>query len=203
MASSNILSPKSILLVPSFPRMKSGKKSNISVCRTLISLLCFMVFNHTKVLWISIKERTKNSPGLFFIHVRTCIRCFRVMRINYLKIGFLIVIRIGKIAWKRGPYCWYFCLNLHYLAWPHRAYIKTAKNGEFCKELLSKNDFEAVLVTLLLWSWCQDLWESSKDCCRSEGVSQMLLACYNLLNSQNIANLSISEKWLVTRIPPT
>ena len=26
-------------------------------------------------------------------------------------------------------------------------YIKTAKNGAFCEELLSENDFEAILVT--------------------------------------------------------
>ena len=30
---------------------------------------------------------------------------------------------------------------------PYKAYIKTAKNGGFCEELLSENDFEAVLVT--------------------------------------------------------
>ena len=33
------------------------------------------------------------------------------------------------------------------MGWPYRAYIKTAKNGDFCEELLSKNDFEAVLAT--------------------------------------------------------
>ena len=29
----------------------------------------------------------------------------------------------------------------------YRAYIKTAKNGDFCEDLFSENDFEAVLVT--------------------------------------------------------
>ena len=58
----------------------------------------------------------------------------------------IIVIRNGKIVWKHGPYCWYFRLNLKYLGWPYRAYIKTAKNG-VCEELLSENDFEAVLAT--------------------------------------------------------
>ena len=29
---------------------------------------------------------------------------------------------------------------------PYRKYIKTAKNGGFCEELLSENDFEALLV---------------------------------------------------------
>ena len=57
----------------------------------------------------------------------------------------IIVIKNGKIVWKHEPYC--FHLNLKYLGWLYRAYIKTAKNGDFCEELLSENDFEAVLVT--------------------------------------------------------
>ena len=32
----------------------------------------------------------------------------------------------------------------------HREYIKTAKNGGFCEELLSENYFEAVLVNMVL-----------------------------------------------------
>ena len=37
----------------------------------------------------------------------------------------------------------YFCLNLKYLRWPYRVYIKPAKNGNFCEEMLSENDFKA------------------------------------------------------------
>ena len=59
----------------------------------------------------------------------------------------IIFIRSGKVVWKHGPYCWYFCLNVKYLGWPYRAYIKTVKNGNFCEELLSENGFEAVLAT--------------------------------------------------------
>ena len=44
-------------------------------------------------------------------------------------------------------HCLYFHLNLKYLGQPYRTYIKTAKNDEFCQEVLSKNDFEAVLAT--------------------------------------------------------
>ena len=57
---------------------------------------------------------------------------------------FCIVIRSGKIVWKRRPYCWHFCLNVKYLVWPYRSYIK---NGNFCEELLSENGFEAILIT--------------------------------------------------------
>ena len=39
---------------------------------------------------------------------------------------------------------------------------------------------------VLLWTWCQGFWGSSEDRYRSKRVSEMLLLCYNLLNSQNI-----------------
>ena len=64
----------------------------------------------------------------------------------------IIVIRNGRIVWKHGLFCWYFGLSLKYLEWPYREYIKTAKNGDFCEELLSENDFEAVLTTF----YCYD-----------------------------------------------
>ena len=36
---------------------------------------------------------------------------------------------------------------MEYLTWPYRAYIKTTENDNFCEDLLSENDFEAVLTT--------------------------------------------------------
>ena len=50
-----------------------------------------------------------------------------------------------------------FCLNLKYLSWLNRAYIKTTKNGGSCEELLGKNDLEAVIVS----SCCYDYGANS------------------------------------------
>ena len=36
---------------------------------------------------------------------------------------------------------------------PYRKYIKTAKNGGFCEELLSENGFEAVLVNFCYYEY--------------------------------------------------
>ena len=36
---------------------------------------------------------------------------------------------------------------------PYRKCIKTAKNGSFCEELLSENDFEAVLVNFCCYKY--------------------------------------------------
>ena len=87
-------------------------------------------------IWLKVAKFKKN--------VLICI--ITVIKVEVKTILEAIVIRNGTIVWKHRPHCWYFCLNLKYLRWPYRAYIKTAKNGDFCQELLSKNDFEAVLV---------------------------------------------------------
>ena len=55
--------------------------------------------------------------------------------------------------WSGNTCCWYFCLNLNYLGWPYREYIKAAKNGSFSKELQSENDFEAALVNFCCYDY--------------------------------------------------
>ena len=67
--------------------------------------------------------------------------------------GHNIFIRNEKIVWKYRPYYWYFCLNLKYLGCPYREYIKTVKNDGFYEELLSENDFEAVLATFCCYDY--------------------------------------------------
>ena len=42
---------------------------------------------------------------------------------------------------------------MKYLAYPYRKYIKTAKDGGFCEELLGENDFEDVLVNLCCYNF--------------------------------------------------
>ena len=65
-----------------------------------------------------------------------------------------LVIRNRKIIWKyRAFLLIYFGLNLKYLEWPYREYIKTAKNGSFCEELLGKIDFEAVLASFCCYGY--------------------------------------------------
>ena len=39
------------------------------------------------------------------------------------------------------------------LIFSYREYIKTAKNGGFCEELLSENDFQAVLATFCCYDY--------------------------------------------------
>ena len=46
------------------------------------------------------------------------------------------------------------------MGWPYIKYIKTAKNGGFCEELLSKNDFEAVLTTFCCYDYGANVSEA-------------------------------------------
>ena len=57
------------------------------------------------------------------------------------------------MVWKHRSYLFIFSLELEYIGWPYREYIKTAKNGSFCEELLSGNDFETVLVNFCCYEF--------------------------------------------------
>ena len=63
---------------------------------------------------------------------------------------------------------------------------KLPKMTTFARNYSVKMTWDCLSQFLLLWIWCQGFWGSSEDCYRSKRVSQMLLMCYNLLNSQNI-----------------
>ena len=115
-----------------------------------------------------------------------------------------IVIKNGKIVWKHRPYCWYFHLNLKHLEWPYRAYIKTAKNDDVCEELLSENDFEAVLATFCCYDHgtkaseaVQKIAKDQKEYCK---CSLCVIICWI---AKTYLSLNNSEKWLLTKIPLT
>ena len=138
----------------------------------------------------------KDSCILYVIHIKFC--CVGLF------ITENILIRNWEIVWKHGPYCWHFRLNLKYLEWPYGEYIKTAKNGAFCGELLSENDFEAVLATF----YCYDYGANASEAVQKTptGQKEYLKKCFLCvivrLNSQNVL-INNREKSLVTRIPLT
>ena len=46
-----------------------------------------------------------------------------------------------------------FWLELKYLEWLYREYIKTAKNGNFCEELLGEIDFKVILANFCCYGY--------------------------------------------------
>ena len=114
-----------------------------------------------------------------------------------------IVTRNGKIVWKDGSYCWYFRLNLKYLEWPYRE-LKIAKNGGFCEELLSENDFEAVLATFCCYDHGAKASEAVQKIATDQKEYRKCSSCVIICWIAKIyLSINNSEKWLVTRIPPT
>ena len=75
-------------------------------------------------------------------------------------------------------------------------------NSSFCEELFSGNESEAVLAT----SFCYDHGAKASEAVQKiatdqkeikieiRSTSQMLVLCYDLLNSQNILSIKISVK---------
>ena len=116
----------------------------------------------------------------------------------------VIVIRNGKIVWKHGPHCWYFHLNLKYLGWPYRACIKTAKNGNFCEEMLSENDFDAVLASFCCYDCGADAFEAVQKIATDQKEYHKCTSCVMLCWIAKIyLSIRNSEKSLVTGTPPT
>ena len=109
-----------------------------------------------------------------------------------------------KDSLETPEYYWYFHMNLKYLGWQYRAYIKTAKNGDFCEEFLSKSDFEAVLATFCC---CNDGAKASEAVHKIATDQKEYRKCFSCVVICSIAKIYLSindsEKWLVTRIPPT
>ena len=115
-----------------------------------------------------------------------------------------IVIRNRKIIWKHWPYCWYSRLNLKYLRWPCRTYIETAKNGDFCEELLSENDFETVLATFCCYDHGAKASEAVQKIATDQKEYRKCSLCVIICWIAKIyLSINNSEKWLVTGIPLT
>ena len=64
-----------------------------------------------------------------------------------------IVLRNRKIIWKHRSLLLIFWLELKYLEWLYREYIKTAKNGSFCEDLLGEIDFKAILANFCCYGY--------------------------------------------------
>ena len=66
-----------------------------------------------------------------------------------------LVIRNRKMVWKHRSYFSIFSLKLEIFVVPVpvQRIHQTAKNGTFCEELLSENDFEAVLINFCCYDY--------------------------------------------------
>ena len=61
--------------------------------------------------------------------------------------------------------------------WPYREYIKKAKNSGFREELLSKNDFEAVLTTFYCYDYGVNASEAVQKVATDQNDYHKCLTC--------------------------
>ena len=74
----------------------------------------------------------------------------------FIQIPGTIVIRTRKMVWSGNKVVSvniFVELELKYFGWPYREYIKTAKNGSFCEELLNGRFFEVILVNFCCYDF--------------------------------------------------
>ena len=163
-----------------YPNLKKKFKSKLQTIQNKCIRYCLHLRNRSpigmtefeKIIWFSSSERF--NQYLFLMHL------------NFLRKITLIVIRNRKI-WKHGPYYWHFRLNLKYLGWPYKEYIKNSEKCWLSWEIAQWKWFWGCFSHfLLLWIWYQRFWDSSENRYKWKRLSHILFVCYSLMSSQNI-----------------
>ena len=116
-----------------------------------------------------------------------------------------IVIRNRKIVWRHVKYLLIFSLELEISGVAgQRIHQNSEKLWLLWGIAWWKWLWDCFRYFLLIWLWCQRFLSSSKDLYRLKRLSQILLVCYSLLNSQNIT-ITVKNKGSgsVTRTPLT
>ena len=106
---------------------------------------------------------------VFYLNVWCIEYTFRICILLYTKKNYFIHShKKRKDSLETLAACWYFCLNLKYLGWPYREYTKTAKNSDFCEELIGENNFETVLTTFC----CYDHGAKASEAVQKIAINQ-------------------------------
>ena len=168
----------------------------------------YLFFIYFAILWfpctiINTFNRDLTKVSFFCDMIVVTFYCCGTLLLTFvIFLHLIMVIRNGKIVWKHGLYCWYFHLNLKYLGWSYRGNFKTAKSGVFFEELLTENDFDAVLATFCCYyNYGANAPEAVQKIATDQKEYHKCSSCVCLLGSQNIS-INNSEKMLVTRTPP-
>ena len=74
-----------------------------------------------------------------------------------------------------------------------------SKECSFCEDLLSENDFEAVLATFCCYDYGVNAFEVvQKIATDQKRLTQKLIVCYSSPNSQNIySSITVKKGWLL------
>ena len=104
-----------------------------------------------------------------------------------------------KDSLETGLHCWYFRLNLKYLGWPYRKYIKTAEKVVFCEEFLNENDFEAVLATFCCYDYGANSSEAVRKIAKDQKDYPKCSSCVAVCWIAKIyQSITVKKSWLLT-----
>ena len=112
--------------------------------------------------------------------------------------------KIRQDILKTRDVCWYFHLNLKYLGCSYKAFIETAKNGNFCEELPSENGSEAVLATFCCYDHGAKASEEAQKIAADKKEYHKCSSCVIIFWIAKIyLSINSNEKRLVTKTLPT
>ena len=147
------------------------------------------------------KKKEKKSQFSYNLYDVYVVFCYEILSFyqdfKSENLCFFRVIRNRKIVWKNGKF--YLSLNLKYLGWSYKEYIKTAKNGGFCEELLSKNDFEAVLATFFCCGYSANGSKAVQKIASDQKGYHKCSLCVTICWTAKIYQLiRVRKGWLIT-----
>ena len=112
-----------------------------------------------------------------------------------------IVIRNGKIVWKYWLHCWHIRLDMKYLGWFYREYIKTAKNDGFCEKLLSENDFKAILTAFCCYGYGANATEAVQKIAADQKDYHKCSLCLMICCMTKIyQSITVEKGWLLEHL---
>ena len=80
-------------------------------------------------------------------------------------------------------------MNVKYLAWLYREYIKAAKNVSFCEEFHSENGFEAILTNFCCYDYGANASEAVQKISTRTQVVCQLAKTANFIATPNEENI--------------
>ena len=87
---------------------------------------------------------------------------YNIIEIYIYRLSTTIAIKNGNIVWKHGSHCWYSYLNLKFLRWPYREYIKIVKMAACSEDFLCWDDFDTVLAIFCSYRYGANISEAAE-----------------------------------------
>ena len=90
-------------------------------------------------------------------------------------------------------------MNLKYLGWQYRAFIKTAKNGVLCKVMHSENNSEAILATSCCYDHGVKVFEVVQEIATDQKgyhkYSSRVTICW--MSKYTYQSITVKKDWLL------